>query len=411
MTSFITLPDTGKLSQSEIETGKPSPQLVETDHASTDSLQQLENVEPGHETPARKPSIANLSPADYIHEAQLLLSYASQKGIKVDNSVISDIVRAKHKLREGHWEPDLEIAFWGAFNQIANVVHPVSVASLKATYRLPETKQKTFKSRIMNKFFIHSPAEGTVFFYQIGSLFFLLLLLFVQTYWLMGSMRMTPVVELTQKLDSLNQEADKKYQLEGVNTLEINALNAKIEETQVRIFANYQMLSDWTWKSIWQPFGFFSPPEPDIEAHSPDLAIKIDILLQEKQFVLQIIKTYILPLLYGLLGAYAYVLIQISKEIKTLTYIEESKVNYRLRLQLGALSGLAVGWFINPNASAITDPSSLFIELSPLTLAFITGYSVDVLFALMDRLIYTFSSNESATSNLYKPITRTKVDS
>ncbi|EDN65653.1 membrane protein [Beggiatoa sp. PS] len=193
--------------------------------------------------------------------------------------------------------------------------------------------------------------------------------------------------------------------------MEMNSLQTKIEETQVRIFANYQMLSDWTWKSILQPFGLFSPPEPDIAAHLPDLTIKIDILLQEKQFVLQIIQTYILPLLYGLLGAYAYVLIQISKEIKTLVYMEESKVNYRLRLQLGALSGLAVGWFINPNVSALTDPSSIFIELSPLTLAFVAGYSVDVLFALMDRLIYTFSSNENMTSSLAQPMTRTRIDS
>ena len=79
---------------------------------------------------------------------------------------------------------------------------------------------------------------------------------------------------------------------------------------------------------------------------------KIQSLYPIEWFVLQTIQTYILPLLYGLLGAYAYVLIQISKEIKLLTYLEALNVNYRLRLQLGALSGLAVGWFINPDSSS-----------------------------------------------------------
>jgi hypothetical protein len=400
MTSIQNPSDDGKIIPTEIETCdfKPLPKRMKT----------KQSTEIHNSKPAGKPPALRLSHADYVHEAQLLLGYASRKGLTIDDSVISVIVRAKHQLQEDKWDADLEIAFWNAFNTIAKVVHPVSVASLKATYPLPEDKPKFYQHPIQNWF--RSPAEGTVFFYQIGSLLFLLLLLMIQTYWLMGSMRMTPVMELNQQLDKLNQEVDKKYRSEGASALEMNSLQTKIEETQSRIFANYQMLSDWTWKSILQPFGLFSPPEPDIAAHSPDLAIQIDILLQEKQFVLQIIQTYILPLLYGLLGAYAYVLIQISKEIKTLVYMEESKVNYRLRLQLGALSGLAVGWFINPTVSALTDPSSIFVELSPLTLAFVAGYSVDVLFALMDRLIYTFSSNGSMTGSSYQPTTRTKID-
>ncbi|EDN65344.1 hypothetical protein BGP_6301 [Beggiatoa sp. PS] len=140
--------------------------------------------------PAWKPPALHLSHANYVHEAQLLLAYASQKGLTVDESVISVIVRAKHQLQEDKWDADLEIAFWNAFNLIAKVVYPVSVSSLKATYPLPETKQKFYKHPIQNLF--RSPAEGTVFFYQIGSLLFLLLLLIIQTYWLMGSMRMTP---------------------------------------------------------------------------------------------------------------------------------------------------------------------------------------------------------------------------
>jgi hypothetical protein len=341
--------------------------------------------------------ISNSYPADYVQEAQLLLAYASQKGLSVDNKVVSVIVRSRYLLAEETWDAELEVEFWEAFNAIAQLVHPVSVASLKATYPEPQIETDTHKYHI--KFF-RSKAERTVFFYQIGSLFFLFVLLAIQTFWLMGSMRMASVVELTEQMKALQVETEKQYSKNGMDSPEMDILHGKIEEVQARIQVNYEMLSDWTWKSILQQFGFVTIQKQHFEEEqttggiSPNLMIQIDILLQEKQFVLQTIQTYILPLLYGLLGAYAYVLIQISKEIKLLTYLEALNVNYRLRLQLGALSGLAVGWFINPDSS-LSDPSSVFFELSPLTLAFVTGYSVDVLFALMDRLIYTFSSSES----------------
>ncbi len=363
-----------------------------------DTVIQGEKERFNAKTPRKpQPVVSNRYPADYIHEAQLLLAYASQKGLKVDNEVVSVIVRSRHLLTEETWDSELEVQFWDAFNTIAQLVHPVSVASLKATYPEPQFVE-TEAHKHQFKFF-RSKAEGTVFFYQIGSLFFLFVLLAIQTFWLMGSMRMTSVVELTTKMKTLQAETERQYTNKGVDTPEMDILHGKIEEVQARIQANYQMLSNWTWKSILQQFGFVAIPQQALDeqaskAISPNLMIQIDILLQEKKFVLQTIQTYILPLLYGLLGAYAYVLIQISKEIKLLTYVEPLKVSYRLRLQLGALSGLAVGWFINPDSS-LTDSSSVFFELSPLTLAFVAGYSVDVLFALMDRLIFTFSSGEN----------------
>ncbi|MDM8562990.1 hypothetical protein QUF54_06520, partial [Candidatus Marithioploca araucensis] len=342
-------------------------------------------------------TMQGIHPADYIDEAQLLLAYVSQKGLKVDDKIMSIIIRSRHLLEEGKWNVKLEIEFWKAFNTIAGIVHPVSVASLKATY--PDSKVKTDNKKFHFQLF-RSMAERTVFFYQIGSLFFLFLLLATQTFWLMGSMRMSPVAELTERMKKLDKEIELKYQAEGeVNTQELTALNAKMEDTLARISINYQLLNNWTWQSIWQEFGFSSAKKPilddTLDNSSPNLPIGMEILLQEKQVVLQIIQTYILPLLYGLLGAYAYVLIQISKEIKNLTYVEESKVSHRLRLQLGALSGLAVGWFITPSSSSLTDASSVLFELSPLTIAFLAGYSVDVLFALMDRLIYTFSASDT----------------
>jgi hypothetical protein len=95
---------------------------------------------------------------------------------------------------------------------------------------------------------------------------------------------------------------------------------------------------------------------------------------------------YVLPLLYGLLGAFAFVLRKLSDPVGKLTYAHDTRVSYTLRLHIGALSGLAVGWFINGNT-----PSSGLTALSPLALAFAAGFGSDLLFTALDKVISAFS--------------------
>jgi hypothetical protein len=93
----------------------------------------------------------------------------------------------------------------------------------------------------------------------------------------------------------------------------------------------------------------------------------------------------VLPALYGLLGACAFVLRQLSDEIGKLRFAYDRKVQYTLRLNIGMLGGLAIGWFINPGESG-----SVAASLSPLALAFVAGYGSDLLFALLDRIVAAF---------------------
>jgi hypothetical protein len=153
------------------------------------------------------------------------------------------------------------------------------------------------------------------------------------------------------------------------------------------------------------------PSQPSTAA--PEGVTELEPLLQQKKFILTSLQLFVLPLFYGLLGAFVYVLRTLTVEIKTLTYTKESNISYRLRIQLGALAGLAIGWFTGPNASFSLDAVSSETlstlggvsaqTLSPMALAFLAGYSVDVLFALMDRIIYAFSTKESTSLSTFKP--------
>lgn len=110
------------------------------------------------------------------------------------------------------------------------------------------------------------------------------------------------------------------------------------------------------------------------------------------QSVLAIFSEYLLPLLYGLLGALAYILRTLTTEIQQVTYTSSSNVRYRLRWPLGMLAGVTIGWFFDPKtlegAAAIT----------PLGLAFLAGYSVELLFTGLDRIVGAFTGGQGAAA-------------
>jgi len=101
-------------------------------------------------------------------------------------------------------------------------------------------------------------------------------------------------------------------------------------------------------------------------------------------------------LLYGLLGACTYVLRALLNDIRALTYTHKSFIGYKVRVVLGTLSGLAISWFFPPSADILK-------TLSPLALAFLAGYSVEILFAAMDKFVSAFSAKDQGLGKPANP--------
>jgi len=118
------------------------------------------------------------------------------------------------------------------------------------------------------------------------------------------------------------------------------------------------------------------------------------------QFVLSILQSYILPLFYGILGAGTFVLRTLSKEMEDETFSEEKRTQHLLRVSLGALAGILVGWF----SFLIPGETTTFVgSISPLAIAFLVGYNIELFFSLMDRALF------SITDRLQRP-SPTKVE-
>lgn len=89
--------------------------------------------------------------------------------------------------------------------------------------------------------------------------------------------------------------------------------------------------------------------------------------------------SWFLPFLFGLLGATIFLMRNVAS-VRTPSMQLFPMV---MRLSLGGLAGIVVGWFAT---SATSNPEITKAVSFPFALAFLTGYGIDVLFGLLDRL-------------------------
>jgi hypothetical protein len=94
----------------------------------------------------------------------------------------------------------------------------------------------------------------------------------------------------------------------------------------------------------------------------------------------------VLPVLYALLGAGAYMLRRLESQLRTRTFVNES---LSPRFITAAIAGAVVGLFNFGQG----------VSVSPLALGFLAGYAVDVFFTFLESMIQTLSKARKGTDN------------
>lgn len=114
------------------------------------------------------------------------------------------------------------------------------------------------------------------------------------------------------------------------------------------------------------------------------------------QLTLDVLNTYVLALLFGLLGASVHIMRDIHRRLDDFTLTRVLLSRYKTRLILGAVAGPFIGLFVNPlegvTSSLNATPPQLATHLTGLGLAFLAGFSVEVLFSALDRLTTLLSA-------------------
>jgi|RhiMetdeSRZDD1v2_1073273.scaffolds.fasta_scaffold114644_2 hypothetical protein len=293
---------------------------------------------------------------EHVQDAYKLLCEANQRGIQVPSDVVSTITQARTAARGGTLDGEIETKFWNAYGLLSSSIKPAERAR-----------------RIYKK----------TFYCVLGAL------LLGQFFYLGGASVRDKMTDMDKQIIEAKGKAADTAEKGTATTAgtkvsaEELALFAKRQRAYLSLAQSMLQAVDFIIALPLRPFGFQSFFYTD-GIHEDELANTI--IRGKLEMLLLFFSGYLLPILYGLLGACAFVLRKLSDEIDKWTYAYDARVRYTLRLNIGLLAGLAVGWFLKPSTG---DPS--MASLSPLALAFVAGYGSELFFVFLDKLVNAFA--------------------
>lgn len=332
--------------------------------------------------------IESIQLSQAVFNSKLMLAHATEQGLEIEQSLIDKVVEAKHLEKKQAWTQEKEAQFWGVYRNLAKLIQPVTIDSILAA-----NEKKKHLSLLKRMLGIKAKAttltRKAVQRHTRYALFSLFVMLILQIYSLIGTTILKNIADSDTEIQQIETEIRIQSKIEE-NKEAIVALEQNRNSIAKEREKNIELLAKWL-----RPIDLIILNEPaDLSVFDKDDSKKtaeefnqiIDLgikVTQSAQHPILIISSYILPLLYGLLGAYAYVLRVLSSEIKHITYSKESDIKYILRINLGALAGLAVGLISGPESTK----NLLAVNLPPLALAFIAGYSIEFVFTAIDKFI------------------------
>ncbi len=334
-----------------------------------------------------------------VEEAGALLRYASENIENLDPSLYSAIVEARIASESESWSSEVAARFWQAFNMLCALAKPATIDSVLATR--PDLDCGPLK-RLMSRRKKESLAERSSDGYVALLTILITIIVLLQLYlWIC-----TTVATHTAKLSATVREQigpitssygmlirssrfpdfmasfDALKQSELLNN-NIDRLNQDLD----RLLDATRRLEKFTFqKSLIPPNEIATPSDKDALQKHYDHVVSREVLIvphalavqQDADLVVGVVGTYLLPVLFGTMGATAYVVRAISEEIRNTTFSTTSPVRHFIRVALGGLMGAVIGLFSS---------STNQLTLPPLALAFLAGYGVEGVFGLFDGLI------------------------
>ncbi|WP_156927203.1 hypothetical protein [Azospirillum halopraeferens] len=112
------------------------------------------------------------------------------------------------------------------------------------------------------------------------------------------------------------------------------------------------------------------------------------------------VEVFILPALYGALGASVFILRRFSDDLRSGSLAEDASLRFGLRVSIGVVAGLAIHWFIRSpdmaGGAGLEDTTmNALHNLSRYALSFVGGYGSEMVFNLLDRTVTAFSPGDT----------------
>lgn len=356
-------------------------------------------------------------------DAQLLLMIAAERAIPIDPAIVRAVLAAEDAFQKGFITPELSSNFWQAYEALSRALKPISIDSIRATHGLDRHTPgliRALKTRAGSPF-----TRKSVSHYKLLALITLLSLIALQIFWSVGNNLVTDIREQTERITTLEHQILTTLPPTGdqktAATAELQSLRDQV--ASVKAWRDAEIVELKSWNSLWSqlfPFGDARISGQGFYDLSKDAQTHIHFV--SAQYMLHAISAYLLPVLYGLLGASFYVLRQLPRDIEALTFSLNSHIEYSLRIAQGPLAGIMAGYFFvtapvdlhsytsSQNGSAVGGLSAVaadIVDFSPLAIAFLAGYSVELIFYVIERIISAITMGPAA-GEMAAPAVRAK---
>ncbi len=370
-----------------------------------------------------------------VEEGELIIAFLANRGDELDPDTLEKFFKIKYKLSKGEplSEKD-EICFWEIFSFLCKQIRPQKLARLKNNSAYVKWNKRHPLA--------HYKVKRVPMYYGIAVFILIFVTVCFQTYYVIGVdvLYKTQVLFEARNTAAQNREQMRRLDKEQLETplmkAELKKLNREYELADQELDSNRTILHRWN--SIWQLGGtsevefshydqtvyvealktlsnaiqaeidnniklreshlaqFFKMTKTDRQEENVNLIAllrnhklsksldfsrnRFFIARAEAIYVTQLLEDHILPLLFGCLGAFTLVMRSIHNEFQNSTFRMSICLDYNLRIFLGGVTGISSGLFFGDSGSV--DKANF----SPMLIAFIVGYNIEILFSAMDNM-------------------------
>jgi hypothetical protein len=353
-----------------------------------------------------------IEPVD-INNVKLMINYAVHKGTELPLNILDDVVAADLALATHAVPQEIESKFWNSSTEISKTIQPVTVESIQCSL-FSSTGKKTEGARSSRR-------------YMVGGVVIFVILLCLQLYWFVvdsvfENLKQTqsalqPYVALhdsvrwkyrDKKEEDIQSAITEAYAKSAEDATSSSTLSAE-NKTKPRIFSanEFTQLESLLRENLnalarttgWAT-GIVYPESKENFTYFYVITSNDLRYIQGAQVIIDVFNRFLLPVAYGLLGAFVFTVRDLADSVRKVLYTTEANVVYNFRLFVGGVAGLAIAWFVVPKAvnfqSGSTDTGSVLSSLSPLALSFVAGYAVEILISIIDRVVSAFTTTQTS---------------
>ena len=337
--------------------------------------------------------------AQALATAGMLLRFAAEKVKELPRPTVATVCSALDAQAAGTWDDQIATDFWCAFNELCELIKPATVDTLTTNFDVTPPPKWAF--------WVLDPKPVSLSKRAAGRYLKLLMVLLVLSV-ILGFVVSTTTGLSKESEKLIHQADDLTVQMnKSVDALVQQGVKdfARASETQQADIASLQealkqqsnLLDQVLQKNLMMSkllvFGLGMSMEPGNYKSAGSVAEVEDAIRNyetqrrqvagdrlSSQVLIGILTTTVLPIVLGIMGACAYVVRLISDQIKDTTFSESSPVRHLVRVALGGLAGVVIGF-----GGVVTE-----IGLSSAALAFLAGYSVEPVFSTFDSIAEKF---------------------